>query len=512
MSVFLDDPLSIWAAVLIIVLPILIIAGGEIEERLRQRRSQLTEPVATTRTWVLGLTTVWILVVMVFDVPTDKVFVRALATAMSVALVVVALQLIQYGVDKAQQRSQLPGERGIPQLLFLLPRLLVFLFAGWVIFAGIWNVDLTGLFAALGVTSLVVSLALQPTLSSLASGLLLLGDRPFSPGDWISFDGTEGRVIDLSWRTSRIQNRNGDILVVPNSTLSESTLTNYALPSELHRVVVPVQVAYSNPPTSAKEMLLAAARATEGVLESPPPDIRVKQIDDPLMGYEAHLWIDDYAIAPRVFSDFGSLVWYQSNRMGVPLPSPAYDLYHHDPIQEAADAAVGADEMKDRITQSPLMRELPLGDVERLASSARAVRFGRGERMITQDDGSGDTFILFEGIARIVDAAGAGRFVELSAGDVFGILGRSADTGLSPEVVAITDCEVVIIDAEASGRVASRNPDLNEALNQLGVSRMRRLDPQVSISVGAEDLTHPGADERGEPRPVVDGGASPDGE
>jgi small-conductance mechanosensitive channel/CRP-like cAMP-binding protein len=487
MSVLFDDAVSVWALVLIVLLPVLIVAGGELEERLRQRRSPLTEPVATMRTWVLGLVTLWVLVVMVFGVSASSVSARVLATAICVALVIASLQMLSFITDRAEQRAQLPGERGIPALLLLLPRLLVFLFAGWVIFAGIWNVDLTGLFAALGVTSLVVSLALQPTLSSLASGLLLLGDRPFSPGDWIRFDDTEGQVVDLGWRTSRIQDRNGDIHVVPNATLSTTNLINYAQPNELHRVVVPVQVAYSNPPTSAKEMLLAAARATEGVLESPPPNVRVKQIDDPLMGYEAHLWIDDYAIAPRVFSDFGSLVWYQSNRMDVPLPSPAYDLYHHDPIQEAADAEVGFEERKERIRQSPQLRDLSDGDLGRLASAARAVRFSRGERMVPQEDGSTDTFVLFEGTARIVDPLRTTRFVELSAGDVFGVLGRSSDSGLSPEVVAMTDCEVLIVSAEAAGAVISRNPALNEALNRLDVSRLRRLDPTESVSVGPRE-------------------------
>lgn len=509
MSVFLDDPLAVWAAVLVVVLPILIVAGGEVEERLRQRRSPLTQPVATLRTWVLGLATLWVLVVMVFGVSREKVFVRALSTAVVIALIAAALQLLQYLTDRARQRAQLPGGRGIPQLVLLLPRLLVFLIAGWLIFAVVWNVDLTGLFAALGVTSLVVSLALQPTLSSLASGLLLLGDRPFSPGDWISFDGTEGRVVDLSWRTSRIQNRNGDILVVPNSTLADSTLTNYAQPNELHRVVVPVQVAYSNPPTSAKEMLLAAARATEGVLESPPPQIRVKQIDDPLMGYEAQLWIDDYAIAPRVFSDFGSLVWYQSHRMGVPLPSPAYDLYHHDPIQEAADAELGIDELEERIRLSPMLRHLPDEDIRRLADSARAVRFSRGETMIEGGHGNRDTFVLVDGDAHIIDSVESGRFVGLSAGDVFGILSRSARTGQPPDVIAITDCEVIVVDAEAAGAVTSRNPDLTEAMSQLAQSRIRRLDPSESISAVSLGRIGEGNDD---PVSEVDGGASRDGD
>ena len=76
------------------------------------------------------------------------------------------------------------------------------------------------------------------------------------------------------------------------------------------------------------------------------------------MGYEAQMWIEDYTYAPRVKSDFGSLIWYQSHRMEVPLPSPAFDLYHHDPIQEVADAALSVEDLAERIRQTPALSEI----------------------------------------------------------------------------------------------------------------------------------------------------------
>jgi small-conductance mechanosensitive channel len=474
MSLF-NDPIAVWAAVLIIVLPILIVAAGEVQERLRQRGSPLERPVGTLKNWVLPLVVVWVLVVSVFQVSPSNFFVRVLATAVVLTLVASALQLINLLTAAVTQRSLLPGGRGVPQLLLLLPRLVVFLVAGWIIVSSIWAFDLTGLFAALGVTSLVISLALQPTLSSLASGLLLLGDRPFKPGDWIKTADVEGQVVDLSWRTSRIRDRNGDTVIIPNSTLSNSTLVNYAEPNNLHRVVVPVQVAFSNPPTSAKEMLLAAARATEGVLEDPPPTIRVKQIDDPLMGYEAHLWIDDFSIAPRVFSDFGSLVWYQSHRMGVPLPSPAFDLYHHDPIQEAADAMVDREELARRIRMTPLLADLADTDVADLSSGATAVRFAKGETIVGPGSESSDTFILWQGRARILDRSAPDTFVDIGTGELFGFLSREGQEHEPFSVVADTDCDVVIIDGAMASIVASRNPMIVQSIGRLASTRLRRL-------------------------------------
>ena len=479
MSTLLSSGEAIWAMILIVLLPVLIIGAGEVQERLRQRGSLLERPVATVRNWVLPLAALWVLVVFIFNAPTSNIVARTIATAFVVSATAAALQVLRYFAALAAARSKIPGTRSVPQLLMMVPRLVVLLVAGWLLFGAVWDVDLTGLFAALGVTSLVVSLALQDTLSGLASGFLLLSDRPFQPGDWIEVSDIEGQVIDTNWRSTRIQDRNGDLNVIPNSALAGATLVNYDQPERLHRVVVNLQVAYSNPPSNAIDMLLAAARATEGVLEDPPPQVRVVQIDDPLMGYDVQMWDDDHTITPRVKSDFGALVWYQSHRMEVPLPSPAFDLYHHDPIQEEADAALTAEQLGKRIRRASMFSELSERDITELAEAAVAERFRRGETILPAGVVSREIYVLWSGRAQIQVADDPGAHIEISNGDVFGVVSRSRNAGASQTVVAVSDCEVVRIDANMAGAVASRNPALADELNQLLASRNRRRHPLV---------------------------------
>lgn len=485
---------ALWAAALIIVLPALIIGAGEAQGRLRRRGSLLEQPVATFRNRVLPLMALWMLVVLVFNVDPSNFVARLIASGAVIEATVMALQVLRYFATEVRERSKIPGTRSVPQLFMLVPRLIVLLVAAWLLFSFVWNVDLTGLFAALGVTSLVISLALQDTLSGLASGFLLLGDRPFQSGDWIEADDVEGKVVDTNWRSTRIQDRNGDLVVVPNSTLSAATLVNFDQPARLHRVVVELQVAYSNAPSDAVDMLLAAARATEGVLEDPPPEARVVQIDDPLMGYKVFMWIDDYTIAPRVKGDFGALVWYQSHRMGVPLPSPAFDLYHHDPIQEEADATLTEDELAQRIAMAPVFSGIGEADLHELAAAAVPVRFRRGETVLAPGIVGGEIHVLWDGHARIEVVGVPNAFIELSSGDVFGVASRSRDKERSQTVVAVTDCVIVRIDASVGGAVASRNPTLADELNQLLASRSRRLDPLVDrLDIAAPELDDHGA-------------------
>ena len=72
-------------------------------------------------------------------------------------------------------------------------------------------------------------------MSGIASGFTLLADQPFSTGDWIESNDIEGRVIDVNWRATRIQDRNGDLVVIPNGQLATATIVNFDQPSRLHQ-------------------------------------------------------------------------------------------------------------------------------------------------------------------------------------------------------------------------------------------------------------------------------------
>lgn len=500
MNNIIGDQTSGWAALLIIVLPLLVIGSAELQERLRQRDSQFTRVVSILRTWTLPLAAAWTLLRGLFELETSALSLRVIGSGLVFSLAAVALLLVRIGIRWLTERDR-PDDRGrIPQLLLALPRVAVFIVTGWLLLDTVWGVDLSAALAALGVTSLIVSFALQDTLSGLASGLLLLSDSPFQPGDWIKAGDIEGKVIDINWRSSRIVDRNGDVLVVPNAELAGGSIVNYYSPTKLHRVVVPVQVAYVNPPTLAKAMLLDAARSTEGVLEEPPPNARVVQIDDPLMGYEVDLWIDDFAIAPRIASDFGSLVWYSSHRNDVPLPSPAYDLYVYDGVQAGVAGTPDRAELRRRLKTSPLFESLPIDELEQLAANSTAVRFATGERLFRTDDDNRDLIVFYEGLARSSLTGPDGttfNIAEIGPGDVIGLLRRSRHSAFSAVVTALTDCETVRVSEEAAAEVASRNPRLAEALNQITATRRRRLARIV------EQLVEPDAMGNGGAEPVV---------
>ncbi|MGI9601537.1 MAG: mechanosensitive ion channel domain-containing protein [Acidimicrobiales bacterium] len=479
-----------WAIIVVLVLPLGIIAASELDERLRQRESEFRGAVLILRNWALPFFAIWALLTPVLGVDQESLPVRLAASGMLVAITIATLSVLRVIVDRVRQRARAGQRRSAPELLLALPRIAVFIVAGWILIDSIWNIDLSAALTALGVTSLVISFALQDTLSGLASGVLLLSDQPFKPGDWIRVGESEGMVVDINWRTSRIRTRNGDMMIVPNSELAGSAIVNFSAPENVHRVVVTVQVAYKNPPTLAKAMLLDAARGTPGVRLDPPPAVRVVTIDDPLMTYEVDMWIDDYRDEPRSKSDFGSLVWYQSHRHGVPLPSPAQDLYLYDGVAAGIEELPTAGELREGLSLSPLLASLPDEDLDRLAHATTGERFAVGELLIAPDADQLGPSVIIEGRAHIVALDGETEVTisELGPGDVTGILESAARSGLKLPVMirAVSDCEVLTVDRNVFGEVGSRNSELAAAINRSSAIRRRRLERVVEARRGAQ--------------------------
>ncbi len=87
--------------------------------------------------------------------------------------------------------------------------------------------DVTGILTGLGLGSLTIALAAQDAASNFFSGVIIIIERPFEVGDWISADVIEGEVEDITFRSTKVRTLDGSLTIVPNSKLSGSALTNW---------------------------------------------------------------------------------------------------------------------------------------------------------------------------------------------------------------------------------------------------------------------------------------------
>ncbi|MFH1854133.1 MAG: mechanosensitive ion channel family protein [Candidatus Omnitrophota bacterium] len=110
-----------------------------------------------------------------------------------------------------------------------------------------FGVSITPILASLGIGSLAVALALQPTLENFFSGIQIMMDKPIQLGQFIKLDsGEEGYVEKLGWRSTWVRMLPNNVVVIPNKVLAGSKILNYYYPQKEMAVLVQVGVHYDS--------------------------------------------------------------------------------------------------------------------------------------------------------------------------------------------------------------------------------------------------------------------------
>lgn len=132
---------------------------------------------------------------------------------------------------------------------------------GSLVILGTLGISITPIVASLGITSLAVALALQPTLENFFSGVQLVIDKPIRVGDFVELDsGEQGFVEKIGWRSTWIKMLPNNIVVMPNSILSQSKVINYYYPEKELSVPVEVGVHYDSDLEHVERVTLEVAK------------------------------------------------------------------------------------------------------------------------------------------------------------------------------------------------------------------------------------------------------------
>jgi small-conductance mechanosensitive channel len=109
----------------------------------------------------------------------------------------------------------------------------IYLTAILIILNSVLNLPIKGLLATSGVIAIVLGLALQNTLADVFSGIAVGLEQPFHVGDRITIaDHAEGIVVEMNWRSIRIQTDGEDVATIPNSIVARSQIINRSVPTE----------------------------------------------------------------------------------------------------------------------------------------------------------------------------------------------------------------------------------------------------------------------------------------
>ncbi|MBK8096011.1 MAG: mechanosensitive ion channel [Planctomycetes bacterium] len=445
-----------------------------IASTLQRRSHPLAASMRALRNLLLPLVALTIVIVALFDLPREGTAVKGMETVLWLVGILVALSAVKNTAFVRQDGGQYTTR--LPKLLLDILRLILVLVGACFVIAGVWDKDLGSLLTAVGISSIVLGLALQNTLDNVMAGIAVLFERPFEVGDWIKVGNIIGVVMEMNWRSLRVRTRERDMVIVPNSVIGKETLINFSRPTRLHGESHVIGFSYDDPPNKVKRVLTQVALSTRGVLANPAPQVRTTNYAAYSIEYQVRFFIEDYERVREINDEFMTQVWYAAKRNGLAIPFPIQTSYeYHLEMPKAAPKGSGA---AAALTNVPVF--VPLGAEELAALARDAVQqdFGRGERVVRQGDPGDALYVILAGTAvvSITDEQGGEREVaRLARGEFFGEMALLTGEKRSANVTAVEDLEVLVIYKEALSAMMARRPELAQEIAEIVEARRHGL-------------------------------------
>jgi len=187
----------------------------------------------------------------------------------------------------------------------------------------VWGVDLSGLLVGAGFLGIVVGLAARQTLGSLIAGFVLMFSQPFTIGDWVQVGDQEGIVTDITIMNTRLENFDGERIVMPNDRVSDASIINRSERGNL-RLRMDVGVDYATDTDHAVEVAQSAITTVDQVTDAPPPRVIPKSFGDSAVLLELRFWIDN-PMPPRKWRAIEGVVTavkeaFEAEDIKIPFP------------------------------------------------------------------------------------------------------------------------------------------------------------------------------------------------
>jgi small-conductance mechanosensitive channel len=256
-----------------------------------------------------------------------------------------------------------------PGLRYTIARLLryvIVVFGILAVLKGSFELDLTSLAVVFTALSVGIGFGLQYIAADIASGFILLFERPIRVGDRITIGDDEGDVHSIQLRTTLIYTNDRIAIIVPNSRLVSQRVINWSYGDPRARIAIPIGVATTSDVNVVTETLLLAAKDVENVLTDPPPKVQFLKFGDYSLDFRLLVWTSEPSRHPQIKSDINYNIERLFRERGIEIPYPTQEF-----LLKAADLSRIRDDL--------------IGEERRSAGDALS-RDIRGERDSGRED------------------------------------------------------------------------------------------------------------------------------
>jgi len=223
----------------------------------------------------------------------------------------------------AKRRHFDPGLRYTIARLF---RYLLVTFGVLFVLQQAFDLDLTSIAVVFTALSVGIGFGLQYIAADIASGFILLFERPIRVGDRITIGEDEGDVQSINLRTTIVSTNDRISIIVPNSRLVSQRVINWSYGDPRARIAIPVGVAQNSDVNLVTDTLILAAEDVENVLEDPPPKVQFLKFGDYSLDFRLLVWTRQPRRHPQIKSDINYRIEKLFRERGIKIPYPVQDL------------------------------------------------------------------------------------------------------------------------------------------------------------------------------------------
>ncbi|MHA2501383.1 MAG: mechanosensitive ion channel family protein [Candidatus Kariarchaeaceae archaeon] len=260
------------------------------------------------------------------DIPVLVYLLSASLVTIIITFVYVLYRAVQSIIQYYIRKGRLPNTT-----IFNTLTAIVTILIGITLILASLGISITPIVAAFGIGGLAIALALQPTLANLFAGISIIASKQINPGDFVELSSTQaGYIEDIQWRTTSIRTVHNNMIIIPNSIVSNLIITNYSLPKQDLAVVVPVGVHYESDLEHVKRVCLEVAADVmmseeEGVKEEEPV-VRFRNFGASSIDLNVILRAKEYAGQHHIRSEFIQRLMKRFREENIIIPYPITTL------------------------------------------------------------------------------------------------------------------------------------------------------------------------------------------
>ena len=245
-----------------------------------------------------------------------------------VLVFILTLALARYSSNFVEKRLKLRShiDPGLRYTIGRLTRYGVVTIGVLLTLKAAFQVDLTSLAVIFTALSVGIGFGLQYLAADIASGFILLFERPIRVGDRITIGEDEGDVESINLRTTIVSTNDRIAIIIPNSKLVGQRVINWSYADPRARISIPIGVADDSDVDHVTKTLIDAAQGVEFVLKDPPPRVQFMKFGDYTLDFRLLVWTNQPRRHPQIRSDINYRIYRLFNERKIRIPHPTQDM------------------------------------------------------------------------------------------------------------------------------------------------------------------------------------------